>query len=327
MLSAYENEERQIWQESASESPHGQKWHLSFHASSFPGDDESVCGRAQVYNLLDPAPASPLEPKTRMLFDLGTEIEHMFVKRWSNYGVLLSADVTGDDKYQTGFEDPSCWLTGSPDAILLIPFSSNSEVVDVKTTSQEKVEKMKNDPEFFIYSHKKYIRQVKAYIAEANEKFSPTVIVCGASGTLINNGQDHCSVVHQGVCIPKILKVKPPNCGTLLYASREEPLTCMMSYYVQHDPEMIQSGKQKLSNWKQEFIDGKLPAHVNDGDSKKWTSGECAYCKHKQAKYCKEDYKNKVTNLEKSALIEFNKKYKLGYSYEQTRKEVLKRWQ
>lgn len=326
LLSAYENEERQIWRDGLGNEPHGQKWSNSFHASSFPGDDDSVCGRAQVYSLLDPAPASPLEPKVRMLFDLGTDIEHMFVKRWSNYGVLLSADVTGNDQYQTGFEDPSCWLTGSPDAILLPPFFTRCEVVDVKTTSQDKVEKMKNDPEDTPYSHKKYIRQVKTYIAEAHDKFSPTVITCGISGTLIKNGKDRCCVSHKGSCIPNILKVEPPNCGTLLYASREEPLTCMMSYYIQHDQEFIESGKKKLRDWKQQFVDGKLPPHINEGDSKKWTTGECRYCDHKSAKYCKEDYKNKTQDLKDSALIEFNKKYKPGYRYEQTRNEVLERW-
>src|ERR1700676_2888525 len=88
LLSAYENEEAEIWRKGLGKDPHGQKWSNSFHASSFPGDDPSVCGRKQVYSLLDPAPAKPVDPKTRMLWDEGTAIEHMFVKRWSNYGVL-----------------------------------------------------------------------------------------------------------------------------------------------------------------------------------------------------------------------------------------------
>src|ERR1700690_2996232 len=94
LLAAYENEEREIWQKGLGNEPHGQKWSNSFHASSFPGDDDSVCGRAQVYKLMDPAANAPLEPKTRVLFDEGTMIEYMFIKRWSNYGVLLTADVT-----------------------------------------------------------------------------------------------------------------------------------------------------------------------------------------------------------------------------------------
>lgn len=327
LLSAYENEERKIWRDGIGNEPHGQKWNTSFHASSFPGDDSSVCGRAQVYGLLDPTPAAPLDPKTRMLFDLGTEIEHMFVKRWSNYGVLLSADVTGDDKYQTGFEDPECWLTGSPDAILLPPFYTMCEVVDVKTTSQEKIEKMRSNPNDTPYSHKKYLRQLKAYIAEAYDKFSPTVITCDISGLLIKNGKDECSAFHKGLCIPKIIKVEPPRSGTLLYASREEPLNCMMSYYVQHDPEMMEFGKERLKVWKQEFMEGKLPPHVREGESAKWTIGECQYCVHKKSGYCKEDFKNKVKDLKDSALIEFNKKLKPEYSYDKTRQEVLDRWQ
>lgn len=324
LLSAYENEEQQIWRDGIGNSPHGQKWNQSFHCSVFPGDDPAVCGRAQVYKLLDPAPAKPLDPKTRVLFDQGTDIEHMFVKRWSNYGVLLSADVTGDDQYQTGFEDPSCWLTGSPDAIILPPFYTKSHVLDVKTTSHEKVLNMRADPNNTIYSHKKYIRQIRAYISEANKKFSPTVVICDISGLLIKSGKSQCPLAHRGDCMPRILKVEPPDDGTLFYSSREEPLLTA-SYYITNDLEMIETGKDRLRTWKQEFIDGKLPEHVREGESAKWTEGECKYCDFKKP-FCKQDFKDKVKDLKDSELINFNKKLKPNYDYNKTRQEVLERW-
>lgn len=697
LLSAYENEEQQIWRDGIGNSPHGQKWNTSFHASSFPGDDPAVCGRAQVYKLLDPAPAKPVDPKTRVLWDEGTMIEHMFVKRWSNYGVLLSADVTGDDQYQTGFEDPSCWLTGSPDAIILPPFYTKSHVLDVKTTcltgdtlvavadgrnavslkqlseegkdvdvyssdngktvikrirnvhktktdtkivkvnlddgsyirctpdhkfylfdktycradelksntslmrfdswaypdnsgairrniwlgpckgagkcweaqfrligkrkfkdtkgyiihhcdedslndvpnnldlltnsdhakahhtksrselisrvskekwasqtpeersargykmaanrdqnktnenlrkafsdrgaiwrkerarksvesqspeqrsgkiqkiwakrydssnkiilpspderrqirkrarltqaqlaemigvskstvvrwedkleihppiednrkryketldslscnhkvvsveydgyedtycgtveetgnfaiitsgndfkndklsgvvvsnSHEKILNMRADPNNTIYSHKKYIRQIKAYISEANKKFSPTVVTCDISGLLIKSGKSQCPLNHRGNCMPRILKVEPPDDGTLFYSSREEPLLTA-SYYITNDSKMIEIGKDRLRTWKQEFIDGKLPEHVREGESAKWTIGECKYCLFKPD-FCKQDFKNKVKDLKDSELINFNKKLKPNYDYNKIRQEVLDRWE
>src|ERR1039457_5958081 len=324
LLSAYENEERDIWKTNQGNSPHGKPWYTSLHASNFPGDDSSVCGRAQVYELTNPEPEKPLEPKIRVLFDQGTDIEHMFVKRLSNCGVLLSADVTGDDKYQTGFEDPDCWLTGSPDAIILPPFWTKSHVIDVKSTGHEKVLAIIADPEATIFSHKKYLRQLKTYIYEANKKFSPTVITCGVSGLLIKNGNDKCAVKHSGNCQPKILKVEPPDDGTLFYCSREEPLLTA-SYYVTNDPHMIEAGKGNLKEWKQDYIDNRLPEHVREGESSKWSVGACQWCKHKKP-YCKQDYKDKVKELNKSALIEFSKSVWPDYDYDKTRQEVLNRW-
>lgn len=277
LLSAYENEEAEIWRKGGDDTPHGDNWFKSFHSSSFPGDDKSACGRALVYGLMNPAPEKPLESKVRLLFDLGTSIEHMFVKRWSNYGVLLSADVTGEDDYQTGFEDPDCWLTGSPDAILLPPFYTKSTVCDIKTTSHEKVLNMRSDPTQLIYSHNKYVRQLQAYIAEANQKFSPTVITCEKSGLLIKNGKEKCAQRHSGNCIPKILKVEPPDDGTLLYSSREEPLLTA-SYYITLDTDVIKAGKERLKELKQNFIDDILPEHVHEGESSKWSVGQCKYC-------------------------------------------------
>jgi len=320
LISAYENEERKIWREGFN----NKKGHTSFNYSKFPGDDPVVCGRAQVYNLMRPIDPKPLDPKTRMLFDLGTMIEHLFVKRWSDYGVLLSADVTGADDAQTYFEDRDCWLTGSPDAILLPPFYNKSTVTDVKTTSHEKVLAMRQNPESTIYSHKKYIRQLKSYIAEANKKFSPTVVTCGISGLLIKNGKDICPVDHNGKCKPRVLKVEPPDDGTLFYASREEPLTCTASYYVSLDSEVDKIGRERLKDWRGYFERDEIPPHVREGESAKWSVGECKYCSEKP--HCKIDFKEKRKKLSESMLVENAKKLYPSYDPIKIREEVLERW-
>lgn len=326
LYSAYEEEEKYIWENNIGNSPHGMPWFTSLHASSFPGDDDTVCGRAQVYDLMNPASSAPHDPKTRALFELGHAIEHMHIKRLSNAGVLLTADVTGDDEFQTGFEDPDCWLTGSPDAIILPPFATKSHVLDVKSTKHENLLKMISDPLDTPYSHSKNERQVKCYIGEANEKFSPTVVTCVISGVLIKNGRDKCCKAHIGNCVPKIIKVEPPDDGTIFYCSREEPITCTKSYYVSLDLDFMKSGKEKLKKWKTNFIEDRLPAHIHEGQKAKWTVGECKYCSHKSSGYCKRDYKNKTVNLSESDLIEYTKSIRPNYDYGETREEVLSRW-
>ena len=318
ILSAYENEEYEIWKEDNSR-------HTSFHSSSFPGSDDSVCGRAQIYSLMNPASEKPFEPKVRGMFDQGTDIEHRLVERLSRYGVLLSADVTGEDEYQTNFIDTNCWLSGSPDAIILPPFWTKGHVIDVKSTSHDKVISMKADPSQTIYSHQKYLRQLKAYIAEAHKKFSPTVVVCQKSGLLIKNGKDKCAISHKGKCRPSIVKVEPPDDGTLFYVSREEPVTATASYYVSHDPGMIVDGKKKLLKWKEYFLQDEIAPHVREGESAKWSEGECRYCNWKKP-FCKKDYANKTKKLSESALVEHTKKIRKNYDPAITRKAVLDRW-
>lgn len=323
LLAAYENEEEKIWRKEIGNHP-SIKGHTSFNFSKFPGDDVSVCGRAQVYNLLHAPPARPLEPKTRMLFDEGSMIELMFIRRWSRYGVLLSADITGEDDNQTYFENQECWLTGSPDAILLPPFWNKGHVCEVKTTGHDKVIAMRADPEATIYSHKKYIRQIKAYIAEANKKFSPTVITCEKSGLLIKNGEDRCASFHNGQCIPKIVKVLPPDDGTLFYSSREEPLLTA-SYYISNDDKMFKAGREKIKSWKDQFIEGILPDHVREDEKAKWSEGECKYCDFKKP-FCKIDHKNKVKKLNDSELLNFSKNIRPSYNYQEARSAVFRRW-
>lgn len=324
LLSSYQQEDQEIWRDE-DVSPHGMPWHTSFHSSVFPGDDDSVCGREQVYGLMNPAPEKPFDLKTRGLFEGGHYIEHMHIKRFASAGVLLSADVTADDEFQTGFEDPDCWLTGSPDAIILPPFYTKATVLDVKSTSKEKIDNMKSDPEKTPYSHSKYIRQLKTYIGEANEKFSPTVITCAISGVLIKNGTDKCPKHHQGKCVAKVIKVEPPDDGTIFYCSREEPITATVSYYVQLDKEFLKSGKEKLIKWKQDFIEDRIPEHIHEGSSAKWSVKPCDYCNWKKS-FCKIDYKEKKTKLSESNLIEATKKVRPQYDPIRTRNEVLKRW-
>jgi hypothetical protein len=329
LLSAYEKEEYKTWKNNSGNSPHGMPWATSFHSSAFPGDDDTVCGRAQVYELLDPAPEKPLEPWLREWFSLGSALEHRWIEKFFRYGVLLSADVTGEDQFQTAFEDPDVWLTGSPDAIILPPYWSKSTVVEIKTTEHSKVLAMIADSDDVPNSHKKYIRQLKTYIGFAHEKpFSPTVLVCEKSGTMFKKVQgkwtDKCNHNHEGFCQPKLLKVEPPDDGTLIYSSREEPLKTV-SYYCRYDKNFLEDGKEKLKVWRQLYLEGKIPPHVRENEKAKWSEGECRFCKWKPIG-CKVDFKEKRKFLSESELINHTKKIRPQYDYNVTRKAVLDRW-
>ena len=162
------------------------------------------------------------------------------------------------------------------------------------------------------------------YIAEANKKFSPTVVTCEKSGLLIKNGNDRCSVNHKGNCAPKIVRVEPPTDGTIFYCSREEPLLTA-SYYITLDWNIINSGKEKLKEWRGYFERDEIPPHVREGESSKWSVGDCKFCPMKR-EICKPDYKEGNKKLSESHLIEANKKVWKKYDYDKTRKEVLKRW-
>jgi hypothetical protein len=324
LLEAYEFDEKKRWKEEI-QNPHGRSWHLSMHGSQFPGEDDLVCGRAQVYGLLDPYEEKPREPRVRMLFDQGLDIEHRFVERLSRHGILLSADVTGDDDFQTSFEDSNIWLTGSPDAIILPRFTKKAHVVEIKTTSMEKVENMKSDPGNVPMSHTKYMRQLKLYICRAHDMpFTPSAMVCRISGTIMNK-KFKCNHKHDGECDGVLISVEPPDSGTLIYAPREEPLNTV-SYYAKYDPTFYKSGSEKLAKWKQYFLEDKIPPHVLEGQSAKWSVDPCKWCDLKKS-ICKIDYKEKVTSLSKSNLIKHNQTIRPDYDFEKTRKAVLEFWE
>jgi hypothetical protein len=338
ILSAYESEERRIWLNDLESSPHGAPWHTSFHASAFPGDDPVACGRKAVYDLLDiPSPA-PIGAKLRSIFDVGKNHELEWVRRLGYSGVLLSADQTAGDDTQTGFVDREHWLTGSPDVICVPPYWLQSHVVEIKTTSHEKVLAMQNDPEQTPWSHSKYLRQIKTYIGFAAElPFSPTVARCAHSGYLMRGSS--CAfgptegpklARHDGECDPELVRLAPPQDGTLIYASREDPL-CVATYWITYDPNFLAAGRAKLAEWRDYFERGEIPPHPHEGQKSKWSVDPCQYCDYKamfpkSKGGCKEDYTAKTTQLEDSALVDFASSVRPSYDYATARQRVLTRW-
>lgn len=336
LMAAYELELHREWSK-GDRSPHGHAWHTSFHASEFPGQNKIACGRLAVYNLLDPPSEKPHPPFLQAWFDLGSNLEHDWVRRLNAAGVLLSADVTAGAAHQTGFRDDEHWFTGSSDAIVLVPERMQGHCVEVKTTSHEKVLKMLNSGEV-PKQHGKYLRQLGAYIGLAHEApFSPEVVLCQKSMRLCSpiDGAWVCpcrrlptdrpsDLTHDGECAPASYTVRPPDDGTLIYSSREEPLT-VASFNVAYDPAFMSEGRAKLAAWKQAFLEGKIPEHPHEHAKAKWSVDPCQYCPLK-AEVCKLDYSQKVTDLRRSNLIGFATRLRPGWNYNSVRSAVLQRW-
>ncbi len=156
---AYEIEEKQIWMEDLQSSPHGQHWHVSFHASSFPGDDPKACGRAAMYSLLNIPGQEPIDRKGRAVMEAGKDIEDRIVKRFERSGVLISASP--DAEIQTGYKLKEYWLTGSTDAVIRLPPKGRPHVVEVKSKDGEVVTKMQQGQKSYDDAHRS---QVLTYI-------------------------------------------------------------------------------------------------------------------------------------------------------------------
>jgi hypothetical protein len=305
--------------------PHGQSWATSFHASAFPGDSDDVCGRQLVYEMLDIPSPEPRKPFLQAWFDLGSHLEHDWVRRFASYGVLLTADVTADDRYQTTFEEEEVWLSGSCDAIVLPRGWTKSHVVEIKTVSHERLLAMLSRTPTFPLSHAKYLRQLKTYIGLAHElPFTPAINLCDESGAIISAKSDYVCPDHHKRCAHHVQILEPPDDGTLIYSSREEPLT-VASCRVFYDEKFMQAGREKLAELRDYFLRGEIPPHPAQGRAKKWTSKWCDRCPWKSA-FCKADDSENVTDLASSDLIPFAKSIRPDWDYESKRSSVLWRW-
>ena len=146
---AYKQVEERKHREQLDDDPHGQPWHVSFHASKFPGDDPKACPRAALYGLMDFAKEAgdrkartlPFDRASRTIMAAGKGIELELVQTYSDAGILLSAKP--DDEVQTGFEWPEAWLTGSVDCVIKWPGYELVVPIEIKTKYQAAIDEMK----------------------------------------------------------------------------------------------------------------------------------------------------------------------------------------
>lgn len=250
----------------------------------------------------------PTKRFLRSVADSGKAIEKELVKRWGQYGRLLSADVGA--QFQTGFVDAPLWLTGNTDAALLPYRWKRPHIIEVKSKAHDKVLAMKNNERG---PDKKHRLQVMTYIGLAYELHPWQEIKIDPKTWKIDpNGE----TIRLGRCID----------GTIYYVSRDDPSTTHEFTYT-YDPEFMAQGRDKLSDWKKAFEEGTLPDRPRYSGNKLvgWSKDHCKFCPLKK-NVCKPDWENGITELSKSHAIEFTKGIWPDYDYQATRDKVLSRW-
>lgn len=290
---AFKREEEQIWREDLQSSPHGQHWHLSFHASSFPGDNPKACGRKAIYSLMNIPSFTPINQAGRSVMEAGKAIEEIVVWRYHRTGLLLTESPAAE--HQVGFEDKEHWLTGSPDAIIINHKDNTPYPIEIKSKDGAVISQMQQGKRSFDAAHRV---QAQTYIGKTYEL--------------------------QDELWPEKNLNKLTH-GAILYVSRDRP-DQMHEFKFKYNPKFMEQGYTKLKEWKQHYLDSELPQTQEKKHpfGWKWTDPPCKWCPIK--KICKADFKAGITDLSKSHGIEHAISVRGKYDYEETRQAVLDRW-
>jgi hypothetical protein len=288
---AFENEEEQIWRDDLQSSPHGQHWHLSFHASGFPGDNPKACGRQAIYSLMNIPSFHPVSRAGRSVMEAGKAIEEIVVWRLHRSGLLLTDPP--DAEHQMGFEDKEHWLTGSPDAIILNPKDNSPYPVEIKSKDGAVIEDMQQGGRSFDPAHR---TQALTYIGLSKD--------------------------NKESLWPELNDV---TSGSILYVSRDRP-DQDHEFKFEYNESFMKQGYEKLSSWKNSYLNEELPQTQEKKHpfGWKWTQPPCKWCPVK--KVCKADFQGGITSLNKSNGIKHAKDVRGNYDYTETRNAVLERW-
>ena len=292
-VKAYDDHSNAAWKVSITEAPHGKRWHTSFHASRFPGDNPYTCDREAMYELLAIPPNKAAPPFLVAIADAGKDIEKQIVYRWLRSSKLISA--APDAKVQTGFEDPESWLTCSLDAALDLREEGWPHVhpVDIKGKDHMVVESMiagKKGPEAG------HVRQLMVQI-------------------------HFCRQFHEKMGWDSI-GLERAKGGSLLYVSRARPMT-MQEFYIEYDEEVMQVGLEVLKRRQADYKMGVLPPR-----DKTWSWAQdpypCRWCNFK--KLCKADVRAGVDKLSDSNAVKHASDVNPNYEFDKVYQAVFDRW-
>lgn len=283
----YEAEERAIHSRQADENLRSGTWHHSFHASSFPLDPATSCGRKAVYGLMGLPASEPTSRYGRAIMESGEHIEEMVLRRLKGAGVLLSQN-DGNGK-QTSFTHRAYWLTGFVDAI--INLDGRVHVVEIKSKKHEHVEQMRNMERSFDVAHRGQCMTYMWFTRMAHEHL----------------GFDK-------------LGLKPCQSGTIIYLSRDAP-GYSAEFWIDFDEDEFNAGLARLKKWKESYLEKELPPR---DPSLYWTKPPCQYCDFK--KVCKEDDKLGVISLDTSGAIGAAREIIPDYDFDKVWQEVMGSW-
>lgn len=318
------------------------EWHLSFHGSQFPGDNEFACARKAIYTMMD-LPRAPMSRRLRGQSEAGKDIEDRIVQKYYLSGYLLSAPPPPFGKYQTVFEDREHWLTSTVDSIVVHPRQNRGRVVEIKSKSADVIEEMQRlcrGPD------EKHVYQVKCQIGLAHDHGPWKVKRCYNSGRLAifadasdPNSLRICPEHGNSKCLRDV-ELKPVEDGFIQYVSRDDPNETWEFYYA-HDEAFMQAGRNQLKRWKEAWLSGILP-QSNFSDKRfshpfgwTWTKSNkcpespCEWCDY--GEICRSDHRAAVKlgrpiAIADSSGIELATELRPRYDIDLVRAALEKRW-
>jgi hypothetical protein len=241
---------------------------------------------------MDAPEKEPASRWLRGLGEVGKGIELMFVQRFGAFGVLLTADQTAGDEYQTIIIDEDHWLTCAPDAFVVPEGWDRPHAVEIKGKALDVVKSMQRlergpDP--------KHIAQVKTQISMAHA--------------------NHADLFGRP-------DLSPCEDGSIFYFARDDPAVTF-EFSFSRDDRFYQAGLKQLKKWQGAFLRGELPPHPFGG--REWSQEPCKFCPFKKH-ICKPDELAGIDKLRDSHAIEFATEVRDVYDYDQQRASVLERW-
>lgn len=274
-------------------SPHGNPWHTSFHASQFPVDKEYACPRKAVYRL---ANFTEPEPPSRWLVglgEIGKAIEVALTTKWQEIGILLSPPPT--EPIQLGAQDDDSWLTCSFDSVLL-PFDWNKPLpVEVKSKSLEVVQKMILGDRGPDDNHVAQLSVQLYFLRKNQEQWWPNL--------------------------------NPVTHGVIYYVARDDP-NVTKEFNIPLDIPWVEERIDLLKEWKDLFIREEIAQTQTKSHPLgwKWSELPCKWCPFKRD-ICKPDWQEGITDLSESRGIDKTIMARGGgYSYSEARSTVIDRW-
>lgn len=297
VVAAYREVEDKRWRNQEGDSPHGEPWHVSFHASQFPGDNPTACPRQALYRMMDLPSETPFTRESRTVMSAGKAIELDLVQTFEEAGLLLSASP--GDEIQTGFEFSEAWLTGSVDCVILPPRWNRPLPIEIKTKYQEVIDQMRMGLKGPDDNHVFQLKVQLALIYLRQKELWP--------------GLD------------------PVTHGYIYYLSRDRP-SSTAEFRVDLDMRFFEVGVERLKQWKQYFIDenlveenpGKRTTKFGHPMGWKWSRLPCMWCPFR--KTCQLDFRQNIQRLNESVGIERAKLVRPHYDYRVARRRVFDRW-
>jgi hypothetical protein len=342
------------------DSPHGRAWHVSMHASEFPGIPDEACSRYLAYRMMNYLANEPMPPWVTTTGTVGKAGELDLANAWFEGGRMLAVpeDPSKPEINQLGFVDELRWMTASTD-LPVLPFGWRKPyIVEVKCKADDVVEAMLqgeivrgrnggSDTVIRRGPDKKHVVQLGATIGKAHEYDWGQVTVCSKCWFILGadvyqrlSGQyEHPRSDSHSYC-PRCktyegnvesFELEPPDSGEIYYWSRSWPRKTK-SFFQTYDAEFMSAGLQVVEQTQKAFINDRLPVRP---DHFGWSTGACKFCRFKPQ--CRKDeglVKPRARKPSEPPTVVLSQSHQLiqtmgyrpHYDGGQTRAKVFKEW-